>query len=96
MKKEETKKIEMDEYLFGSERIMGCDESVVTMSAVRYALGSSSYAPSCVMDWCKKNKDRLKAKNISVIERDILERIEEFPDLSYKQEWLDLIDYLNK
>ena len=90
------KKEEIYEHIFGSDKIMGCNESVVTLSAVRYMLGSSSYGVGCVIDWCKDNKSRLKKKNISVIERDILERIEQFPDLSYKQEWLDLIDYLKK
>ena len=84
------------EHLFGSDKVMGCNESVVTMSAVRYALGRSSYAPGCVMDWCKQNKDRLTAKSIAVIQRDICERIEQFPDLPYRDEWLDLIIYLKK
>lgn len=75
---------------------MGLNERVVTMSAVRYMCGKGSYGVGCVIDHVIDNKDRLMDKNKAVIERDILEKIEEYPDMPYKQEWLDLIDYISK
>jgi hypothetical protein len=76
------------------ERKMDCNESVMIMSAVRYMLGRSSYGVGCVCDYIKSQKNRLTESNKQVIERDILERIKDFPDISYKQDWLDLIEFI--
>ncbi len=73
---------------------MDCNESVVIMSAVRYMLNRSSYGVGCVCDYVRDNKDRLSQSNKEVITRDILEKIEEYPDMLYKKEWLDLINKL--
>ena len=73
---------------------MDCNESVVIMSAVRYALGRSSYAVGCVCDYVKSQKKRLTQSNKEVIIRDITEYINENSDLTYKKDWLDLIEEL--
>lgn len=73
---------------------MDTNKAVVIMSAVRYMLGRSSYGVGCVIDYVKLLKDELSESNKNVIKRDILEYIEENPDMPYKKEWLDLIDYL--
>ena len=75
---------------------MDCDESVVIGCAVRYALGRASYAVGCVCDHVKANKERLSQQSKEVIERDILEKIKEYPDMPYKQHWLDLINYIKE
>ena len=75
---------------------MNCDESVVVMSACRYMIGRGSYGVGCVCDYIKGNKDRLTQSNKEVIERDILEKIKEYPDMPYKQEWLDTIKYIKE
>ena len=77
-------------------REMGVDESVTIGCGLRYALGRSSYAPGCIIDHIKANKSRFMAKNIAVFKRDILEYIDEHVDTPYKQEWLELVDYLDK
>jgi hypothetical protein len=73
---------------------MNCDESVVIMSAVRYMCGRGSYGVGCVCDHIRLNKHRFSQSNKEVIERDILEAIRDYPDMPYKQDWLDLIDYI--
>ena len=73
---------------------LGVDEAVVIMSAVRYMLGRSSYGVGCVCDYVKLNKDRLTLSNKSVIIRDINEYAEKNTDMSYKEEWLDLVNNL--
>ena len=76
------------------ENKMGCNESVVAMSAVRYMLGRRSYGVGCVCDFLEENKYRLTKSNIEVIVRDILEFINENPDITYKKYWLDVITTL--
>lgn len=73
---------------------MDCNESVVVMSALRYALGRGSYAVGCVCDFIKSNKNRLTESNIEVIIRDIQEYVQEHPDMRYKQDWLDVVEFL--
>jgi hypothetical protein len=73
---------------------MNCDEAVVIMSAVRYMCGRGSYGVGCVCDHVKSKKNELSQSNKEVIERDILEHIKEYPNMPYKQDWLDLIDYI--
>jgi len=75
---------------------MNCNESVVIMSAVRYAIGRDSYGVGCVCDHIRANKDRLTQSNKEVIERDILEKIKEYPDMPLEPEWLDLIDFIKQ
>lgn len=75
---------------------MGCDESVVIVSAVRYMLGRSSYGVGCVCDHVRVNAQRLTKGNICVITRDIQERIKKFPDTPFKDDWLSLVDFLSK
>ena len=74
---------------------MGTNESVVIMSAVRYMLGRSSYGVGSVCDFLLDNKERLTESNKSVITRDIKEHIAEFPDTSYKEEWLKIVELLS-
>lgn len=73
---------------------MDCNESVVIMSAVRYMLGRMSYGVDCVCDYVKQNKDRLSKSNKEVIERDILEFIKDNPEMRYKKDWLDVIEFI--
>ena len=73
---------------------MGTNESVVIMSAVRYMLGRSSYGVGSVCDFLLDNKERLTESNKSVITRDIKEHIAKFPDTSYKEEWLKIVELL--
>ena len=78
---------------------MDVNESVVIMSSVRYAVGRSSYAVGCVIDYVASKKKELSQSNKEVIERDILEAIkesEEFGKVSYKEDWLKLIEFLKK
>lgn len=73
---------------------MNCDESVVIISAVNYMLGRSSYGVGCVCDYVKSKKDELTQSNKEVIIRDIREKIAEYPDISYKEDWLNLIKFI--
>lgn len=73
---------------------MGCDESVVIMSAVRYMLGRASYGVGCVCDYVKFQKNRLTKSNIEVIIRDVTEYIQENPDMRYKKDWEELIEFI--
>ena len=75
---------------------MQTDESVVVMSAVRYMLGRSSYGVGSVCDFLRENKNRLTESNKQVIVRDIEEYIKKFPDVMYKNDWLEIADYLTK
>lgn len=75
---------------------MQTDESVVVMSAVRYMLGRSSYGVGSVCDFLRENKNRLTESNKQVIVRDIKEYIKKFPDVMYKNDWLEIADYLTK
>ena len=74
---------------------MGCDESVVIMSAVRYMLGRMSYGVGCVCDYVVSQKDRLTKSNKEVICRDIAEWLEKYPDTKYKEEWLKVVSNLS-
>ena len=73
---------------------METNESVVTMSAVRYMLGRSSYGVGSVCDFLRDNKDRLTESNKGVITRDILEHLEKFPDTPHKKDWIEIVDLL--
>jgi hypothetical protein len=75
---------------------ISCDEAVVIMSSVRYMCGRGSYGVGCVCDYVKFRKDDLSQSNKEVIERDILEKIKEYPNMPCKQDWLDLIEYIKK
>ncbi len=67
--------------------MMDVDEAVTIMSAVRYALGRSSYAPVCVMDHLRKIKDRISEEDRSVLWRDIGQHLNEHPNDTYAKEW---------
>ena len=70
------------------------NESVVIMSAVRYMLGRSSYGVGSVCDYLKTQKDRLTQSNKEVICRDIREYVEKNPDITYKNDWLKIVELL--
>jgi len=72
------------------------NESVVIISAVRYMLGRSSYGVGSVCDFLRENKGRLTESNKQVIIQDIKEYINDFPDVSYKNDWNEIADYLQK
>ena len=74
---------------------MGTNESVIVMSAVRYMLGRSSYGVGSVCDFLRDNEKRLTASNKSVIIRDIKEHIEKFPDTTYQEDWLKIVELFN-
>jgi len=73
---------------------MNCNESVIIMSAIRYMCGRSSYGVGCVIDFVKSRRDELTQSNKEVIERDITGYIKDFPDTPYKDEWLELINFI--
>ena len=73
---------------------MDCNESVVVISAVRYMIGRSSYGVGSVCDYLKTNKDRLSKSNKEVITREILEYIEKNPDMRYKKDWIEAMDFI--
>lgn len=60
----------------------GLNERVLIMSAVRNALGSGSYSPSCVMEFCRENWSDLERNTRQVIMRDVLEWLGE------RHEWV--------
>ena len=73
---------------------MDCNESVVVISAVRYMIGRSSYGVGSVCDYLKTNKYRLSKSNKEVITREILEYIEKNPDMRYKKDWIEAMDFI--
>jgi len=74
---------------------MGLNEEVTLLCAVRYAMGRSSYAPSCVIEHIKGRKKAMKGyglkKFIGNVQQDILEQEADFP---YKKEWKELVEFL--
>ena len=75
---------------------MECDESVVIMSAIRYMCGRYSYGVGCVIDYVVSKKEEFTQSEKEVIERDIKQRIKEFPKTPYKKEWLEMVETINK
>ncbi len=73
---------------------MGCDESVVIGSALRYMLGRGSYGVGCVCDYIKANLARLTKSNKEVMRRDIAERIAEYPEMACRKDWEELSELL--
>lgn len=73
---------------------MSCDESVVIISSIRYMLGRSSYGVGCVCNYVKSRKKDLSDSNKAIIEIDILDAIVACENMPYKQDWLDLIEYI--
>ena len=74
---------------------MDCDHSVVLLSAIRYMVGRSSYGVGCVIDYAKKHANELTKSNKEVIERDIREYFDKWPEHRTKEDWYKLIDYIN-
>lgn len=60
----------------------GVNEGMVVFAAVRYALGSSSYLPSCVMEFCRENWTQIGLNIRHVIMRDVLDWLGE------RHEWV--------
>lgn len=74
----------------------GINESIVILSAVRYVLGRASYAPGCVMDFCRENWGDLSENTRHVIMRDVLQWLGErhlwnHTDMDYSKEWRELL-----
>ena len=74
--------------------LMDTNESVVIISAVRYMLGRGSYGVGSVCYYLKTQKDRLTKSNKEVICRDIQEYVKENPDMTYKNDWLEIVELL--
>ena len=67
----------------------------MTLCAVRYCLGRSSYVIADVCRWVRTLPT--PSKNFVIVcVRDIKDQLERDPNTSYAKNWLDLIDYLLK
>ena len=75
---------------------MDTDHKIVLLSAIRYGLGRSSYAVGAIIDYTKKYKSKMTEEQKQVIERDITEHFVEWPESEYKEQWLDLINYIKQ
>ena len=68
----------------------------ITLCAVRYALGRSSYVISDVIDFVMNLEKPYSTGFLNVCIRDIRQELKEYPEISYKKEWEKLVEYLNK
>ena len=73
----------------------GLNEGMVIIGAVRYALGRGSYAPSCIIDFCRDHWAQFETGTRHVIMRDVLEWLGErhewaktgVPDMAWPDQW---------